>query len=87
MREFGLYHRDEYLGECPDREYLTVPILTNLASTIWTSLFSLKFNRDRVPVVDDNATKPQGQPANCNAFVIRLTDSSGNIAQQYSFSG
>lgn len=22
---FGLYHREEYLGECPDREYFTVP--------------------------------------------------------------
>lgn len=22
---YGLYHREEYLGECPDREYFTVP--------------------------------------------------------------
>jgi len=22
---FGLYHREEYLGECPEREYFTVP--------------------------------------------------------------
>lgn len=22
---FGLYHREEYLGECPDRQYFTVP--------------------------------------------------------------
>jgi outer membrane protein assembly factor BamB len=30
---FGLYHREEYLGECPDREYFTVPDIGVARST------------------------------------------------------
>jgi hypothetical protein len=30
---FGLYHREEYLGECPEREYFTVPDIGVARST------------------------------------------------------